>query len=122
MAKIVVSASGQTLESQVEPRFGRTPYFVVVDPETMEYEAVANRESQEAAHGAGIKAATLVAKYQPAAVLTGHCGPKAYQALAAAGIPIFLEVSGLVREAVEQFRQGNLTVSRSPNAESHWQG
>jgi len=120
MGKIVVSASGQTLEAKVEPRFGRTPYFVLVDPETLEYEAVANRQNLEATQGAGIQAASLVAHYQPAALLTGYCGPKAYHVLLAAGISVFLQVSGSVREAVEQYRQGNLTVSRGPNARGHW--
>jgi predicted Fe-Mo cluster-binding NifX family protein len=120
MAKIVVSATGKTLEAEVEPRFGRTPYFVLIDPETLEYEAVANRQNLEAAQGAGIQAASLVAQYHPEALLTGYCGPKAYHVLLAAGIPVFLHVSGLVGEVVEQYRQGNLTVSRGPNARGHW--
>jgi predicted Fe-Mo cluster-binding NifX family protein len=116
MAKILVSARGQTLEDEVEPRLGRTPYFVLVDPETREYEAVANRQNLEAARGAGIQAAALVARYRPAALLTGYCGPKAYHTLLAAGIPVFLQVSGRVREVVEQFRRGDLTVTRGPHA------
>ena len=120
MDKVIVSASGQNLEAEVEPRFGRTPYFLLVNPETMEYEAVANRQNLQAVQGAGIQSAALVARYQPSALLTGYCGPKAYQTLLAAGIPVFLGVAGSVREAVEQFRSGKRSVSRSPNAASHW--
>jgi predicted Fe-Mo cluster-binding NifX family protein len=35
--KIAVSSTGQTLESAVEARFGRCPYFLIVDPATMEF-------------------------------------------------------------------------------------
>lgn len=120
MGKVAISASGQDLEAKVEPRFGRTPYFVLVNPETMEYETVANRQNLQAAQGAGIQAAALVAHHKPVALLTGFCGPKAYHTLLAAGIPVFLGVSGSVREAVEQFHQGKLNVAQGPNAVGHW--
>ena len=118
--KIAVSASGPTLEAAVDPRFGRAPYLLVVDPETLEFEAVANQMNLQAAQGAGIQTATLVARYQPAAVLTGHCGPKAFQTLRAAGIQVIVEVCGPVKEAVERYRAGQLTTAPGPNATSHW--
>jgi len=86
MMKIVISAKGPDLEAQVDPRFGRAPYFLLVDPESMEYEVLANGENIQAAQGAGIQAAALVARQRPVAVLTGNCGPKAFQTLQAAGI------------------------------------
>jgi predicted Fe-Mo cluster-binding NifX family protein len=118
--KIAISASDQSLEAQVEPRFGRAPYFLLVNPETMEFEAVANRQNLQAAQGAGIQAAALVARHRPAALLTGFCGPKAYQTLTAADIPVFLGVTGSVRQAVQQYRAGRLTPSQAPNAPGHW--
>jgi predicted Fe-Mo cluster-binding NifX family protein len=118
--KIAVSANGPTLEAAVDPRFGRAPYILMVDPDTLEFEAVANQINLQAAQGAGIQTAALAARYQPAAVLTGHCGPKAFQTLRAAGIPVIVEVSGPVRQAVEQYRAGQLTPAAGPNATSHW--
>ncbi len=118
--KIAVSASGPTLEAAVDPRFGRAPYLLVVDPDTLEFEAVANQTNLQAAQGAGIQAAALAARYHPAAVLTGHCGPKAFQTLRSAGIPVIVEVSGPVRQAVERYRAGQLTPAAGPNATSHW--
>jgi len=118
--KIVVSATGPSLEAAVDPRFGRAPYLLIVDPDTMEFEAVPNRVNLQAAQGAGIQTASLAARYQPAAVLTGHCGPKAFMTLQSAGIPVIVEVSGSVREAVEQYRAGRLTPAPGPNAVSHW--
>jgi predicted Fe-Mo cluster-binding NifX family protein len=120
MEKIAISASDQSLEAKVDPRFGQASYFLLVNPETMEYEAVANRQNLQAVQGAGIQAATLVARYRPAALLTGSCGPKAYRTLLTAGVPVYLGVAGSVREVVQQFRAGKLTVARGPNALSHW--
>jgi predicted Fe-Mo cluster-binding NifX family protein len=118
--KIAVSASGPELDAGVNPRFGRTPYFLLVRPDTLEFEVVSNQENLRGAHGAGIQAAALVAKCGPTAVLTGNCGPKAYQALQAAGIPVILGVSGSVREAVQHYSQGNLAPATAPNKVGHW--
>jgi predicted Fe-Mo cluster-binding NifX family protein len=118
--KIAVSANGPTLEAAVDPRFGRAPYLLVVDPDTLEFEAVTNQINLQATQGAGIQTATLAARYHPAAVLTGHCGPKAFQTLRAAGIPVIVEVCGPVRQVVEQYRAGQLTPAPGPNATSHW--
>jgi predicted Fe-Mo cluster-binding NifX family protein len=118
--KIAVSASGPDLDAAVNPRFGRAPYFLLIRPDTLEFEVVANQESLQAQHGAGIQAATLVAKCQPSAVLTGNCGPKAYQTLAAAGISVVLGITGSVREAVQQYQQGKLAPAPAPNVTGHW--
>jgi predicted Fe-Mo cluster-binding NifX family protein len=118
--KIAISASGPELDAEVNPRFGRAPYFLLVRPDTLEFEVVTNQESLQAAHGAGIQTATLVAKCGPAAVITGNCGPKAYQTLEAAGIPVILGVSGTVRDAVQQYNQGKLAPAPAPNKVGHW--
>ena len=120
MKKIAISANGQSLEAQVDPRFGRAPYFLLVNPETMEFEVVSNQQNLQAGRGAGIQAATMVARRQPVALLTGNCGPKAFHTLEAAGIPVFLGLTGSVREAVQQFRAGNLLAAQAPNAVGHW--
>ncbi len=118
--KIAVSAYGQDLEAPVDPRFGRAPYFLLVDPETMEFEVVANQTNLQAPQGAGVQAAALVARHRPQAVLTGHCGPKAFHTLRAAGIPIILGIEGSVAEAVGQYAEGHLTPAQGPNAVPHW--
>jgi predicted Fe-Mo cluster-binding NifX family protein len=118
--KIAISANGPDLEAQVDPRFGRAPYFLVVNPETMEFEVLPNQLNLRAPQGAGIQAAALVARHQPAAVLTGHCGPRAFQTLQAAGIPVIVGVEGPVREAVQKYQQGKLKPAGSPDVFSHW--
>lgn len=118
--KIVISASRPDLEAQVEPRFGRAPYFLMVDTKTMEWEVLTNGQNLQAAQGAGIQAAALVARQRPAAVLTGHCGPKAFHTLLAAGISVILGLKGPVRDAVRSYQAGKLTPARSPDVTSHW--
>lgn len=118
--KIAVSASGPDLEAQVDQRFGRAPYFLMVDPETMEFEVVPNQPSLQAPQGAGIQAAALVARRQPAAILTGHCGPKAFHILQAAGISVVVEVEGSVRDAVLNYQAGKLKPAGGPNVTGHW--
>jgi predicted Fe-Mo cluster-binding NifX family protein len=118
--KIAVSASGPELDAEVNPRFGRAPYFLLVHPDSLEFEVVANQPNLQPAHGAGIQTAALIAKCSPAAVITGHCGPKAFQTLQAAGIPVILGASGSVRETVLQYHQGSLAPAAAPNKTGHW--
>jgi len=118
--KIAISASGSDLEAQVEPRFGRAPYFLMVETENMGFEVVPNQPSRQAPQGAGIQAAALVARHRPAAVLTGHCGPRAFHTLLAAGINVILGVKGPVRDAVRNYQAGKLAPARVPDVASHW--
>ena len=114
--KVAVSATDAHLDAAVDPRFGRCPYFVIVDTETMQYEAVPNT-SQYAPSGAGIQAAQTIASKGAKVVLTGSVGPNAYQALSAAGIQMITGAFGTLREAVERFKSGQLqqaTNSTSP--------
>jgi predicted Fe-Mo cluster-binding NifX family protein len=118
--KIAVSANGPGLEAQVDPRFGRAAYFLLVDPETLELEAVPNRPNLQAAQGAGIQAAALVARHRPKAVLTGHCGPKAFNTLMAAGIDVIVGVEGSVKQALEDYQAGKFRPANAPNVAGHW--
>lgn len=118
--KIAVSANGPDLEAQVDPRFGRAPFFLIVNPETMEFDVVPNQPNLQASQGAGIQSAALVARHRPAAILTGHCGPKAFQTLQAAGIPVVVGVEGPVRKAVQNYQAGKLSFANGPNVASHW--
>ena len=117
--KLAVTAKGKTLEDQVDSRFGRCPYFVLVDSESLESEAVENPNSTLGG-GAGIQSAQVMSENDVQAVLTGNCGPNAYRTLAAAEIEVFAGASGTVREAVEQYKAGELSASQGPNVESHF--
>ena len=117
--KIAVSATGPGLDYEVDPRFGRCAYFVIVDPETMEFEALDN-SSAMAAGGAGISAGQTIAGKGVQAVLTGNCGPNAHQVLSAAGIQIITGVSGKVMDTVQSYKSGQLQASAGPNVADHF--
>jgi predicted Fe-Mo cluster-binding NifX family protein len=95
--KIAVTATGPTLEDSVDPRFGRCAFFLVVDTDTMELAPIEN-PNIALGGGAGIQSATAMSEHGVSAVLTGNCGPNAYQTLAAAGIDVIVGCSGQVAE------------------------
>ena len=117
--KIAVTATGPSLDDQVEARFGRTPYYLFVETETMEYEAVQN-PNVTAGGGAGIQSAQLMADRGVQSVLTGNCGPNAFQVFGAAGIQVIVGVTGNARQAVEQFKAGALAAANQSNVASHF--
>jgi len=106
--KVAVSATGPSLDDQVDPRFGRCQCFIIADADSTAFEAVPNA-SAGAMSGAGIEAAQTVVSRGVQAVITGQVGPNAYQVLTAAGIRIFTGASGTVREAIGKFKRGELS-------------
>ena len=117
--KICVSAESDSLDSPIDPRFGRCPYFVIVDSETMQFEAVPNMASG-ATGGAGIQAAQTIASKGAKVLITGNVGPNAYQALLAAGIRIVTGAFGTVREVVEKYKRGELRETGAPTVGGHF--
>jgi predicted Fe-Mo cluster-binding NifX family protein len=85
----------------------------------MQFEAVDN-SSATAAGGAGISAAQTIANTGVQVVLTGNCGPKAYDVLSAAGIQVITGVSGKVGDAIQAYKSGKLQAVSQPNVVSHF--
>jgi len=117
--KIAVTSTGPKLDDAVEARFGRCPYFLIVEPEAMEIESIQN-PNISLGGGAGIQSAQLMSSKGVSVVLTGNCGPNASRTFGAAGIQVITGVSGRVREAVELFKAGKLTYSSAPSVQSHF--
>ena len=118
--KIAVSSQGPTLESAVDPRFGRAAYFIIFDTHDESFEAVANTDNAAAAQGAGVQSAQTVAKRRVDLVVSGNIGPKAFEGLRAAGIAMVSFGGGTVEEAIKQAREGRLTSRDSANVGGHW--
>ena len=116
--KIAVSSNGDHLDSQIDPRFGRCAYFLIINQDDMNFEAFDN-ESIALGGGAGIQAAQFVASKGAKAVLTGNIGPNAVKALTAAGIEVYVGQAGGVREALERYKSGTLKSTRAANVSDH---
>ena len=117
--KIAITATASNLDADIDPRFGRCQYFIIADPDTMEFETLEN-SGAAAGGGAGIATAQTLAGKNIETVITGNCGPNAYETLMAAGIKVITGVSGKVREAIKSYKSGKLKASSQPNVAGHF--
>jgi len=117
--KIAATAAQPDISSDIDPRFGRSLYFIIVDSETMDYEIIDN-SSAGAVSGAGVQAAQFIANKGVKLILTGSCGPNAFQTFQAAGVEIITGVSGPIKQAIQQYKSGNLNQTAQANVPSHF--
>jgi predicted Fe-Mo cluster-binding NifX family protein len=116
--KICVTATAGDLNAQIDPRFGRSQYFVIVDADTMAFEAMPN-EAMNAPGGAGIQAAQAMVNKGVDAVISGNMGPNAFQVLSTAGVKIATGAYGTVKEAVELYKSGKLSETGTSTVAAH---
>jgi len=116
--KIAITSAGTSLDSNVDPRFGRGQFFIIIDVDSENFEAIQN-PNIDAGGGAGIQSAQLMAQKGVAAVLTGSCGPNAFQVFSAAGIQVITGASGTVRQALQNYKSGQLTASSQPDVDAY---
>ena len=114
--KICITSEGNNLDSKVDQRFGRCQYFIFIDTDTSEFEAVQN-QNVNGMGGVGVQSGQLVAEKQTKVVITGKVGPNASQTLESAGIDVILDVEGTVKDALDRFNKGELKSSKGPNAD-----
>jgi len=113
--KIAVTAENNNgFESNVNPHFGRSPYFAIVDTEADEVELIKN-EAARASGGAGVSAAQLISDRGVEVLISGSVGPKAYTALTRGNIEMYTTKDGTVQQAIEAFQEGSLSQLTSPN-------
>lgn len=117
--KLCVTSTGKELDSAVDPRFGRCAFFIFVDPENLEFKALAN-PNLDSSGGAGIMSAQLVANEGVEAVLTGNVGPNAHQTLSALKVKVLTGASSTVKQAVADFIAGKLKELAEPSVPSHF--
>ena len=117
--KIAISATGTTLDAEVDPRFGRCQHFIIADTETDGFEAVDNTSAM-AAGGAGIATAQMIVEKGVEAVLTGNCGPNAHGVLASAKVKIITGVSGKIKDAIAEYKLGTYSAAQQANVPDHF--
>lgn len=118
--RIAISSQGRNLDSMVDPRFGRAPYFIIYDTETDKFEAVDNNQNIMAAQGAGVQTSQNVVNQNVEMVISGNFGPKAFHVLSEAGIKTALWARGKVSQAIELAKNNQLKITDSANVEGHW--
>jgi predicted Fe-Mo cluster-binding NifX family protein len=115
MKTIAVSAATKSLEAKVEQLFGRSRFFILADPETMEWEALDNIANISTQEMVGAATARNLLRKNIDTVITGKCGPKAFEELKSAGVKVILDSKGTVRQALEKFLRGDVTPATGPN-------
>ena len=102
--KICITSKGKDLDAEIDPRFGRSQYFLIIDPETLDFEVIEN-PNIEAAQGAGIQTAQLIlSKNNAGTLLTGNCGPNAQRVLQSSGITVITGISGKIKDALSKYK------------------
>lgn len=118
--KIAVSTEGITLDANVDPRFGRAKGFIIFDLDSSEYKYIDNNQNMQAMQGAGIQSAKTIIDSGAQVLITGNVGPKAFSALDSAGIDIRIGSSGLIKNAIEDYKNGVLIKAEGANRDGHW--
>ncbi len=115
--KICITAEGDSLDSQVDSRFGRCRYFLIYDTEKNAAEWLLNSNAGFSG-GAGTQSAQLMASKGVEVVLTGNIGPNAFKILEAAGIRVVTGLFGKVSEIIEEFRTGVMKPAQEATVQS----
>lgn len=118
--RIAITATGKDVGSQVDPRFGRAQFILILDESGTVVEALDNSQNLNAMRGAGIQTAKNLADRKVDVLMTGHCGPNAFTTLKAAGIKVGIEQSGTVKDALDRFNRNEVKFADQPNVEGHW--
>ncbi len=118
--KIAVTSKGKDLDAQVDPRFGRAAYIIVVDTDTLDFDLIDNEENKNAFKGAGIQAAAAICDKGAQVLLTGFCGPNAFKALSAADVRVANDAKGSVRDVIQDFKNEKIEFATEANTQGHW--
>ncbi|MDD3436771.1 MAG: NifB/NifX family molybdenum-iron cluster-binding protein [Candidatus Gastranaerophilales bacterium] len=117
---VAISTNENNLDSQVDLRFGRAKGFIIYNTDDNSSEYIDNIQNLEAAQGAGIQAAQNIVNANVEAVITGHCGPKAFRVLSTSGVKIYTIGEGKISEIIEKFKKGELQEATAADVEGHW--
>ena len=104
----------------MDPRFGRAASFLLYDMSQQSFTILENQQARNAAQGAGIQAAETIVRAGVDTLVTGHCGPKAFRVLEAAGVAVFNSTAATVADALAALQAGSLTAAAASDVEGHW--
>jgi predicted Fe-Mo cluster-binding NifX family protein len=118
--KVAVTSQGKELSSEIDPRFGRAKWLLLVDTQTEVTGVYDNTVNLNITQGAGIQTGQNVANLGAEAVITGNIGPNAFKTLNAANVKVYLSKSKTIQEAIRSFMAGELDEVKQANVEGHW--
>ena len=118
--KVAVPSMGDTLEAQVDSLCGRALLFLLYDTERGVLSLIHNVENALADELAGVRTARRLVDEGVQAAIAGHCGPRAFEALSAAGVRVYVGASGTVAEALEDLKAGKLLEAHWGNVPMRW--
>jgi len=118
--RVAITAAGPDLSSPVDQRFGRARYLLIVETSDRKFIVVDNQAGVNAVQGAGVQAAQSVIDNNASVLITGHCGPKAFRALKAGGVHVYLTPEGTVDQAISAFQTGDLKHTSTADVDGHW--
>ena len=118
--KIAVTSKGKDLNAEVDPRFGRAAYIIIVDTDTLAFEVIDNAANKDAFKGAGIQAAVSICDKEATVLLTGFCGPNAFKTLEAAEVNVANDATGTIQNAIDQYKAGKFEFATAANTDGHW--
>ena len=117
--KIAISSCGIFLDSPIDPRFGRSDYFVIIDTDDMRSEVFENKNIG-LTQGAGVQSAQILIAKGAGVVIAGNVGPNAMRTLTNSGIEVFICHSGTIKEAVDAYKRGKLAHANNASVENHY--
>jgi len=118
--KVAVTSQGKELSSEIDPRFGRARWLLLMDTETEVSGAYDNVVNLNKAQGAGIQTGQNVVNLGAEAVITGNIGPNAFKTLSAANVKVYLSKAKTIQEAIGSYKAGELEEVGQANVEGHW--
>ncbi len=117
--KLLITVTSPKFDAALDPRFGRAAYFLLVDSDSLAWEAQPN-PAVNASGGAGIKAAQFAVDSGVGAVISGDCGPNAFDVLDAAGVSMYLFGSSQsVQQVLDDLQAGKLEKLGAPTSSGH---
>ncbi|MCF6265895.1 MAG: NifB/NifX family molybdenum-iron cluster-binding protein [Desulfuromusa sp.] len=116
---IAITALENSLQSEIDPRFGRAAYYMIINTETGEVTAHNNSDGVGAANGAGTGAAQILSEYGVEALYTGSVGPKAAEVLNQAKIPYYENITGTVQGVLDQLKAGGIPQNNAQSEQNN---
>lgn len=112
---IAITATENSMQADIDPRFGRAAYYMIINTATDEIIAHNNSDGINASNGAGTGAAQTLSEYGVEALYTGRVGPKAAAVLDQAKIPYHENITGTVHQVLEQIKTDTVTTAPQPS-------